>query len=73
MARIGKPVRAFSMDLAKETHFPVNPCPRIPVYPYCREMEVTSSSLPKEYYCAFLADALRKTSCKANMRDDTPI
>lgn len=26
------------LDFAKETHFPVNLCPRIPVYPYCREI-----------------------------------
>ena len=38
MARIGKPVRAFFMDFAKESHVPVNLCPRIPVYPYCREI-----------------------------------
>ena len=29
MARIGKPVRAFSMDFAKETHFPAFPCIRV--------------------------------------------
>ena len=36
MARIGKPVRAFFMDFAKESHVSVNLCPphsRVPVLP----------------------------------------
>lgn len=28
----------IAMDFAKESHVPVNLCPRIPVYPYCREI-----------------------------------